>query len=349
MKGVQLFFKDHVAFLLFQGFLMVFLLLLFWLDGFREYSTMFYAIFISLLLTFSLLVGKFILRRAFYTAIIKDPKTIEDALIRNVQGPEHSRVARYNRGIYKVYQGELQKLYASQLRQLEFMNQWVHQMKTPISVMNLLLQEEQLDRKSLSEEVTRIQEGLDSVLVHARLETFERDMTIEQVNLKQIVQQTVNEHKSLLIRNGVFPVVDIDEHYVVATDAKWFKVIIGQFITNAVKYTFESGKKIYLEAREIEQGISFSVRDEGIGIPPSDLHRITQAFYTGENGRLTGESTGMGLYIVAEVCEHLGHGLDITSEVGVGTTMTVKLGNGKAEEEAEDGNDRIVERSDEDL
>lgn len=349
MKAIQLFFKDQCSFLVFQGFLVVFLLLLFWLDGFREYSTMLYAIFISILLTCTFLIAKFILRRAFYTAVTKQPRKLEDVLIRHVHGPEHRRVALYNRAIYKIYQHEVQSLYAAQSRQLEFMNQWVHQMKTPISVMNLLLQEEALDRKSLSEEVNRIQAGLDSVLVNARLETFERDMTIEKVNLKQVVQETVTEHKSLLIRNHVFPVISIDESFFVATDLKWLRIVIGQFITNAVKYTFESGKKIYLEAMKQETGITFSVRDEGVGIPSSDIHRITQAFFTGENGRLTGESTGMGLYIAAEVCERLGHTLGITSEVGVGTIITIEFENGKAEEATADEHNRIVERSDEDL
>ena len=55
--------------------------------------------------------------------------------------------------------------------------------------------------------------GLDTVLVNARLETFERDMTIERVNLKQLVQEVVTEHKRLLITNGVFPVVSIDENF----------------------------------------------------------------------------------------------------------------------------------------
>lgn len=350
MKAVGLFLKDHISFLLFQGFLVLFLLLLFWLDGFRNYDTAIYAVIISILLTFGFLGGKFIMRRTFYSEIIREPAKMEDALIRFAQGPEHRRTAAFTRSLYKLYQSEVQTLYASQNRQLEFMNHWVHQMKTPISVINLLLQEnDELDRQSIVEELERIQGGLDSVLVNASLETFERDMTIERVSLRMLVQEAVTEHKRLLISNGVFPVLLIDENFIIATDRKWLKIVIGQFITNAVKYTFEKGKKIYLSAECTGEGLLFSVRDEGVGIPASDLNRITNAFFTGENGRLTGESTGMGLYIAAEVCGNLGHPLQIDSQVGEGTTVTLLFLNGKTEEGNNDGDNRKIEGSHENL
>jgi len=124
----------------------------------------------------------------------------------------------------------------------------------------------------------------------------------------------------------------IDESFIIATDIKWMKIVISQFVTNAVKYTFESGKKIHLTAESTRHGVLLTVRDEGVGIPTSDLNRITKAFFTGENGRLTGESTGMGLYIASEVCGKLGHILKVDSELGVGTTVTVLFENGKSEE-----------------
>lgn len=350
MKAIRLFLKDHLSFLLFQGVLVLFLLLLFWLDGFRNYDTAIYSVVISIILTFGFLGGKYIIRRTFYAEIVRQPDKMEDALIRFAQGPEHRRVAVFTRSLYKIYQSEVQTLYSSQSRQLEFMNHWVHQMKTPISVINLLLQDkDEFDRQSIAEELERIQKGLDTVLVNASLETFERDMTIEKINLKQLVQEVVTEHKRLLITNGVFPVLSVDENFIVATDRKWMKIVMGQFITNAVKYTFETGKKIHMTAECTGEGVLFSVRDEGVGIPASDLNRITNAFFTGENGRLTGESTGMGLYIASEVCEKLGHQLKIDSKIGVGTTVTLLFVNGEAKEGYGDADNRRVERSDKDL
>lgn len=324
MKKFRLFVSEHIPFFLFQIVLVLFILLLYWLDGFRNFNTAVYAISMSMLLTAGYLVGKFIMRRSFYAAITRKPDKMEDALIRHAQAPEHRQTTDFTRELYKLYQNEVQQLYASQHRQLHFMNQWVHQMKTPISVIGLLLQEhDDLDRNSLTEEIDKLRNGLDSVLVNARLETFEQDMQIERVVLKTVVQEIVTEHKRLFIANGVFPVISIDEKYTVATDIKWLKIVIGQFMTNALKYTFEQGKKVHLTATSTELGIQLLIRDEGIGIPSSDLNRVTKAFFTGENGRLTGESTGMGLYIASEVCNRLGHPLAIDSELGKGTTVTV--------------------------
>lgn len=347
MKMIKLYLRDHLSFLVFQIFLVLFLFLLFWLDGFRDYNTYIYAFLISILFTFIFLGGKLIMRRSFYVAIVKRPKRMEDALIRHVHGAEHRYVTTYMRSLYKVYQDEAQTLYTSQSRQIEFMNHWVHQMKTPLSVINLLLQEEGYDRESIAEELERLQTGFDTVLVNARLETFERDMTIEKINLKQLVQEIITAHKRLLISKRIFPVLEIDEHIVIASDRKWLRIVIGQFITNAVKYTFDEGKKVYLTGEHAEEGISLAVRDEGVGIPASDLSRITNAFFTGENGRLTGESTGMGLYIAAEVCKKLGHTLTIESVPGTGTTVNVLFKNGEGGER--NGANRPVDRNHENL
>jgi signal transduction histidine kinase len=230
--------------------------------------------------------------------------------------------------VYRLYQHEAQALYAAEKRHLQFMNQWVHQMKTPLSVMQLLLQEEkELDKASVQEEMDRLKAGLDTVLMNARLDTFEDDMQIEQIHLRGIVSEIVTENKRLFISKRVYPEIDVDESYMVTTDRKWMKFILGQFLTNAIKYTFAPNKKVFIQAKCHKGRLLLTIRDEGIGIPSSDLPRITKAFFTGENGRKTGESTGMGLYLAKEVCEKLGHQLSISSIRGEGTTVSLLFDN----------------------
>lgn len=350
MKKLLLFLREHTTLLIFQLFLVLFILLLYWLDGFRGYNTAIYSVVMSMLLTGAFLGAKFIMQRSFYNVIMRKPKQMEDALIRHVQSPEHRQTADYMRSLYGLYQNEVQTLYAAQHRHLHFMNQWVHQMKTPISVIGLLLQEDgEVDKRSIQEEIDKLQRGLDAVLVNARLETFEEDMQIEQVVLKRFIQQIVTEHKRLFITKGVFPDIQIDEHLIVPTDAKWMKVVISQFITNAVKYTFETNKRVYFTAEQTKEGFELNIRDEGIGIPASDLKRVTKAFFTGENGRISGESTGMGLYIAKEICEKLGHPLTIHSEIGRGTVVKVLFKNGETGESQDEETDRGTDGSDQNL
>ncbi|VEI06009.1 sensor histidine kinase [Kurthia zopfii] len=324
MEAFKLFVKDHVMFFFFELFVACFILLLYWLDGFRNTSTMIYTLIITVVLTLTFLCMRYIMRQSFYKKIAQLPKSMDDALQNNAKTAEHERVETYMHELYRIYQLEAQELYAKQNRHLQFMNQWVHQMKTPLSVMEMMLQEDgPLDKKSTREEMERLKHGLEMVLMNARLDTFEEDMKIEQMPLKQIITEVVNQHKRLFISNHVFPSIDVDESIEVPTDLKWIKFIIGQFLTNAVKYTFDDGKKVYMTAEKSDDGVAMKIRDEGIGIPANDLKRVTKAFFTGENGRKSGESTGMGLYLAKEICTKLGHKMEIESEVNQGTTVTI--------------------------
>lgn len=326
MGALMLFIRDHISFLIFEIILVGFLLLLFWLDGFRNVNTAIYCVIITVVFTLTFLCMRYIMRQSYYKKINQLPKTMDEALQRNAKTPENQQTEIYMQELYRIYQLEAQELYAQQNRHLQFMNQWVHQMKTPISVMEMMLQEDgPLDKKSTQEEIERLKHGLEMVLMNARLDTFEEDMKIEKTSLKQIITEVVNQHKRLFISNRVFPSIDADGVIEVPTDAKWMQFIIGQFLTNAVKYTKEEGKKVYISVEKKADGIFMVIRDEGIGIPPNDLKRVTKPFFTGENGRQTGESTGMGLYLAKQICNKLDHQLMIESTVGVGTTITVQF------------------------
>ena len=321
---LRLFLREHAAFIVFQFILVAFIMLLYWLDGFRNLDTALYSFVISLLLISTFLSVRFAKRYRYYEKILATPETIEHALQRDAKSPEQIEVEKYQQQLYKIYQHEVQALYAAQNRHRQFMNQWVHQMKTPLSVIHLLAQEDrELDKNSVREEVDRLKAGLDTVLMNARLDTFKEDMQVEQVALRNLVSEAVTELKRLFISKRVYPEISIDENFSIATDRKWMKFIIGQLLTNALKYTFEPNKKVFIAANCTEGGILLTIRDEGIGIPSSDLPRVTKAFFTGENGRRTAESTGMGLYLANEVCGQLGHEMNISSEPGKGTEISI--------------------------
>ncbi|EGA89717.1 integral membrane sensor signal transduction histidine kinase [Planococcus donghaensis MPA1U2] len=325
---LRLFMKEHAAFIVFQVVLVAFIMLLYWLDGFRNLDTAIYSFVISTVLVITFLSARFARRYQYYQRILSAPQNLEHMLQREGKSPEQVQNEVYLQKLYRLYQHEVQSLYAAQNRHLQFMNQWVHQMKTPISVMHLLLQEEkELDKNSVREEMERLKAGLDTVLMNARLDTFEQDMQVEQINLRALVSEVATENKRLFISKRVYPEISIGAEHVVATDQKWMKFIIGQFLTNAVKYTFKQNKKVYIAAECSNGNTLLTIRDEGIGISSSDLPRVTKAFFTGENGRKIGESTGMGLYLAKEVCGKLGHELTISSVQGEGTTVSVLFCN----------------------
>jgi signal transduction histidine kinase len=100
--------------------------------------------------------------------------------------------------------------------------------------------------------------------------------------------------------------------------------MLNQLLSNAIKYSAGTNTKIRFTAREAEADeVHLSIQDSGIGIPEADLKRVFRPFYTGENGRKYRESTGMGLYLVQEICQRLGHRVELVSQEGAGTTVTL--------------------------
>jgi len=218
---------------------------------------------------------------------------------------------------------------------LDFVNRWAHAMKTPVSVIDLLCQQartistpEELRGllESVEEEKDRLAHGLEMMLGMARQERFAMDLWPQQVDLAQVAREVVNKHKKEFIRYGLYPKVEVlTEHCTVETDYKWISFVIDQLVTNGIKYTRVSptGSKLVLRIEGSPKEIQLTVEDDGIGIPPHDLPRVFEPFFTGENGRLVPESTGMGLYLARRICEELGHTLQVKSTPQRGTQVII--------------------------
>jgi signal transduction histidine kinase len=197
-------------------------------------------------------------------------------------------------------------------------------MKTPISVIHLSIQD--LDDElleSIDEELDRLKKGLEMVLFSSRLDMFERDFHVETIFLKELVRKLTSSQKRLFIRNRVYPELDIDPSLKVVSDEKWLSFVISQLITNSVRYTVKKGKKIVFRGSQLENKTVLEVIDQGVGIPKSDLPRVFDPYFTGENGREFQESTGMGLYLVKQICDKLGHRVEIESDVNSGTIVRI--------------------------
>ncbi|AKA68062.1 sensor histidine kinase [Clostridium scatologenes] len=220
---------------------------------------------------------------------------------------------------------------------INFINKWVHQMKTPVSVMNLILQDEiNEDNRSvfdsILEENEKLSHGLDMMLCNARINEFNLDFNVESLNIISIVRNVLNDNKKSLIRNHVFPKITADTATTVETDKKWIYFVINQIVINAIKYSkmkIQDNKYITFKIKDENSRIVLSIIDEGIGIPKEDLNRVFNAFFTGKNGRKSDESTGMGMYLAKKICDKLGHEILVESEEGKGSTFSIVFFKGK--------------------
>jgi len=263
--------------------------------------------------------------KRLYDKLSRMPSKLEDTLSSAGAAPVSEGVNRLLRVQYNLFQEQIQMYKRKQAEHLTFIHQWVHQMKTPISVIHLILQENEGEPyvENIAQEVERISRGLNMALNMARLDSFEHDFAVETVLLHSIVSEIINEQKRYFIRKRVYPEVRIDLNMSVKSDRKWLKFIIEQLLVNAIKYTEGENKKVIVSAYEREKGKVLEVKDQGVGIPQKDIRRVFEPFYTGENGRKFGESTGMGLYLVNEVCKKLEHKIEIESKPGEGTSVRI--------------------------
>lgn len=226
--------------------------------------------------------------------------------------------------------------------QNKFNNRWIHEMKTPVSVMKLIIEnikaqvddDEILDKIiSMDEEVDKLKDGLEMSLYTLRVNDFEEDFKVERVNLGQMVRDVINENKSVFILNSVYPKNYIDDNIMVISDKKWLKFVIKQIITNSIKYTKVTDKEkkwIKMNVIRDDKETRLIIEDNGIGINNKEISKVTEAFYTGTTGRKYFESTGMGLYLVREVLYRLGHRLIIESEEDEYTRVIIVFNEGKS-------------------
>ncbi|MCM3734567.1 sensor histidine kinase [Bacillus cytotoxicus] len=325
---MKLFLRDHIDFFLLYilNFGIIFVLYD-TVDGFK--NNKFYFIVLSLYLFICFLAYRYVRNRRLYKRLSELPDKMEDAFIERATAPMPHGVNELVRTQYRLFQKELQAYEVKQQEHQMFVNQWVHQMKTPVSVMQLMvleMEDEHLIPK-YKQELEKLNQGLDMALYMARLTNFHEDFHVENISLKDAVTKNINSLKELFIRSGVFPVLEVHSDLLVVSDAKWLKFIIYQLMTNAVRYSGERGKKVFLSAVQSGKDIILEVRDEGVGIPQEDIRRVFEPFYTGKNGRMFGESTGMGLYIVNKICSYLGHSIKLDSEVGKGTSIKIIFHN----------------------
>ena len=197
---------------------------------------------------------------------------------------------------------------------------WVHQIKAPIAVMNVLLQQEDTEtNQNLKAELFRVEQYVEMVLGYLRLESPSSDYVIRNYALDDIVRQAVRKFASQFIRRKLrleYTPLNVS----VITDEKWLLFVIEQVLSNALKYTRSGSVSITLEAPK-----TLCIRDTGIGIAPEDLPRVFEKGYTGSNGRTDKRATGIGLYLCRRILAKLGHSITIVSTPGVGTTVRIGL------------------------
>ena len=215
----------------------------------------------------------------------------------------------------------------------EYIESRVHEIKLPITALELMVQKEEPKKKnSLMEELERIDNYVEQVLFYARSEQVYQDFVISETDITEVIYEVMVKNKGLLIGNRAAVQVETEGNLLLC-DGKWMSFILQQVITNAVKYMDFQKEifRIHIYIKKDADKKELVVEDNGVGISPGDIGRVFEKGFTGANGRAADKnslmaSTGMGLYLCRKLCEKMDIGIRIESEEGEYTKVIFCFG-----------------------
>lgn len=314
-------------------------LLYMYLIGARKQDVVYAAVLDAILLLITVLVGFF-----RYSSKVK---ALSNALKRPVeeqaQLPEaaddveilYHRLLE-NQSIARSESESSAAIRQSQMR--DYYSMWVHQIKTPISAMKLLLEAEREElgqlmcddeqsqcllsdnMDSFEDELFRIEEYVSMALQYQRVSSTENDFVLEKVSVDGVIRDTIKKYAKIMIRRhiGMNYSGTAQEVY---TDGKWLAFMLEQIVSNAIKYTPQG--VVTIETAEEKYRFFITIKDTGIGIKAEDLPRVFEKGYTGYNGHADKKATGIGLYLCRQMADKLGHTIRMESEIGKGTKVWI--------------------------
>lgn len=210
----------------------------------------------------------------------------------------------------------------------EYIEQWVHEVKTPIASIKLL---EENNRSSISRsvllELQSIDRYVEQALFYARSEEVEKDYLIKEITLDGCVNEVIIRNKHMLISNEIdIDLKSLDKN--VYCDSKWLEFIINQIVVNSIKYRTDINPRINIYGQDIKNGVQLILEDNGIGIKPEEISRVFEKGFTGTIGRSNNKSTGIGLYLCKKLCDKLGLLIEIEAEEGKYTIVKITFPKG---------------------
>lgn len=237
---------------------------------------------------------------------------------------------------YQLLLQEMQKKRLERMSELDqqqedtmnYFSTWVHQIKTPIAAMHVLLQEQKSviesadllgQNRQMEQQLFEMEQYVEMTLQYIRLGADATDYVIKEQSLDAIIRQVIRKYARTFIGKGITLEYEGTTERVI-TDEKWMVFVIEQILSNALKYTSQG--KITIK---VTPGTKIEITDTGIGIAPEDLPRVFEKGYTGYNGHEDKRSTGIGLYLCKQTLKRLSHEIRIESRLGEGTRVIIEI------------------------
>jgi signal transduction histidine kinase len=322
------FLADRKYSILCYVLLMIFISVVIYLDS-TSVGTMMYINLVSTFFFIIYLISRYVYYRNYYKGLSDIVENQRDEIINRLPKPKSYEQILFQEVLSSLnneQSSKIQKLYNQKKDYEEFITSWVHQVKTPIAVSRLLIENNSKSPNkemvySIEEEIDKIDNYIEQALYYSKIDDFSKDYLINEIELDRLVKGTVKKQAKTFISKKINIEID-NTNLMVITDIKWLSFILEQILSNSLKYTSNGGKiKIYGLVEDKAQKLV--IEDNGIGIKEEDLNRVFEKGFTGYNGRENYKSTGIGLYLSKNLARKLGHDIEIQSKYGEYTKVTI--------------------------
>lgn len=303
--GVGKVFRINTSYLVSVVFLECFILLLMWGFDFRKK----YKFYQDMLQKLDELDKKYLI-----TEMIEKPGFLEGDILCDA--------------LYEIDRSMNEKVSAQERAVREFkdyVEMWIHEIKLPISALSLMNYNKHTDSQGYRRQVGKISNYVEQILYYTRADAPQKDFLIKKCHVEQLVNSVLQANKDLLIGEK-FTIEKENTDVFIMSDAKWLQFMLGQIVSNSIKYRGNKPGYLKFSAAEDKECVMLSVEDHGIGVKAGDLERVFEKTFTGENGRKIPSSTGMGLYICRKMCRKIGHEIWMESEEGKFTRVVLRFG-----------------------
>ncbi len=223
----------------------------------------------------------------------------------------------------KSMNDEIGKFISDKQEYEEYIEMWIHEVKTPIAAIKLIIDNNKSEVTSnILNEIERVENNIDQSLFYSKSSQVDRDYIIKKLNLKNSINNVVIRNANILIDKHInVKIIECEEF--VFCDKKWIEFILHQIVSNSIKYIQKAEGEILFKCKNNNGEVILNISDTGIGISEKSLASVFDKGFTGENGRKFRESTGFGLYLSKKLCDSLGLGISITSKESIGTTISI--------------------------
>ena len=299
-----------ISSLLFTILLSIYLLLI----GINVGIVILFAILIIAFILISLLVSYILIKKRYVKIVNLVDSLDEKYLIKEViDKPKNLENKAYYYALDKACKAlndKLSEVENSKEEYLDFLDSFIHEIKTPISALSLYADNNNDER--VKEDVLKISRLVDKMLFYAKSDVVEKDYFIKEVTLADLVHPVLLEYKNYLLNYSFKVEVKNLDNLVVYTDIKWLNFIIEQILNNSLKYQNKKERIVRIKGIDDKNNIKLVIYDNGVGIKESDLSKVFEKGFTGSN-RSKKNASGIGLYLVKKLCDKLGIDIKIES------------------------------------